>query len=48
MVAGNKAEFEKLVTHFAKLADGLDEEGFLRAAIDAIGEVKKTPQNTLD
>ena len=29
-------------------AEGLDEEGFLKAAVEAIGEVKKTPQNTLD
>ena len=29
-------------------AEGLDEEAFLKAAVEAIGEVKKTPQNTLD
>lgn len=28
--------------------EGLDEEAFLKAAVEAIGEVKKTPQNTLD
>ena len=27
---------------------GMDEEGFLKAACDAIGEVTKTPQKTLD
>ena len=30
------------------IPDGLDEEGFLKAAVEAIGEVTKTPQNTLD
>jgi len=27
---------------------GLDEEGFLKAAVEAIGDVKKTSQNTLE
>ena len=28
--------------------EGIDEEGFLKAAVDNIGEVRKTPQKTLE
>jgi len=38
----NKSDLTNIET------EGLDEEGFLKAAVEAIGEVQKTSQNTLD